>query len=446
MIAQPTHISLIAGSGEGPDEATASEQAWKGTGLTGVSLLPLQSGLLRGVRPAPLEPIHFGQLMPAISAHHSSDSADERIAAAVALGLGSQGQGVVRAVAGPGDANSKVAEAERQVKAALQAHGLSLEELHVAQAEHTVRRRGCVVAAAVLWTDVREREPDWAVEAWTPHVHCRFRVRERLFSARSEFQRIDIVDTVEFGRMLLLDHTVQTTERDEWAYHEMLAWVPLMAHPHPKRVLIVGGGDGGLLRAVLAHPDVEEAVQVEIDRHVVEACKEHMPRLSRGAFDDPRARVVYEDAFTFLERVEEPFDVALLDTTDPIGPAERLFTAEFYGRVAGALGKEGVAAAQSGSPWFQPEVIARSVEAMRSGFPTVRVYLGSVPAYPGGLWTFTLGTRGRDPLAVSEAELEERVHRLKQEARFFSPEVYRAAFALPPFIRSLLSHQESQEG
>ncbi|GEM_PF-45062 len=438
MIAQPTQISLVAGSGEGSDEATASEQAWKGAGLTGASLLPLQSGLLRGVRPAPLEPIHFGQLMPALSAHHGSAVVGERIAAAVALGLDSRGQGVVRAVAGPGDADSQVAEAERRVKSALRAHGLPLKEMHVAQAEHTVRERGCVVAAAVLWTDVREREPDWATEAWTPHVHCRFRVRERLFTARSAFQRIDIVDTVEFGRMLLLDHTVQTTERDEWAYHEMLAWVPLMVHPHPKRVLIVGGGDGGLLRAVLACPEVEEAVQVEIDRLVVEACKEHLSELSRGAFGDPRARVVYEDAFTFLERVGEPFDVALLDTTDPIGPAERLFTAEFYGRVAGALGEEGVAAAQSGSPWFQPEVIARSVSAMQSGFPTVRVYLGSVPAYPGGLWTFTLGSRGRDPLSVPEAELAERFQSLQQEARFFSPQVYRAAFALPPFVRSLL--------
>ena len=442
MIAQPTHISLVAGSGEGADESLARERAWEGAGLPGVGLLPLQSALLENIRTAPLEPIHHGQLMPAVFACYFNDTPGERIAAAVALALSDRGQGVVRAVAGPGTAAEKTAEAERRAKAALEAHGLPLAELQSAQTEHVVEEQGCVVAAAVLWTDTRESEQDdWAMEAWTPHVHCRFRVRERLFTARSPYQRIDIVDTVEFGRMLLLDHTVQTTERDEWAYHEMLAWVPLMAHPRPKRVLIVGGGDGGLLRAALAHPDVEEAVQVEIDRLVVEACRAHMPRLSQGAFDDPRARVVYEDAFTFLERVEEPFDVALLDTTDPIGPAERLFTAEFYGRVADALGEEGVAAAQSGSPWFQPEVVARSVRAMRSAFPRVRVYLGSVPAYPGGLWTFTLGTRGRDPLSVPDPELQDRFRALTkgQEARFFSPGVYRAAFALPPFIEALLN-------
>lgn len=440
MIAQPTQISLLAGSGEGSDELTARERALEGAGLSGASLLPLQSGLLRGIRLSPWESIHFGQLLPAVSAQYTSHSEGERIAAAVALGFSAEGQGIVRAVAGPGDAQTLAAEAERRAKTALEAHGLPLAELHLAQTEHVVEKRGCVVAAAVLWTDVREREhePEWVMEAWTPYVHCRFRVRERLFTARSAFQRIDIVDTAEFGRMLLLDHTVQTTERDEWAYHEMLAWVPLMAHPRPRRVLIVGGGDGGLLRAALAHPDVEEAVQVEIDRLVVEACKEHLPGLSRGAFDDPRARVVYEDAFTFLERAAEPFDVALLDTTDPIGPAERLFTAEFYGRVSKALGKDGIAAAQSGSPWFQPEVVARSVSAMRSCFPQVRVYLGSVPAYPGGLWTFTLGTRGRDPLSVPEAELKERFRALTREARFFSPEVYRAAFALPPFVQDLL--------
>jgi spermidine synthase len=204
-------------------------------------------------------------------------------------------------------------------------------------------------------------------------------------------------------------------------------------------VLIVGGGDGGLLRAVLDHPTVERAVQVEIDRLVVEASQAYLSDISAGAFEDPRAEVVYEDAFTYLERTEERFDVVLLDTTDPVGPAQRLFTAEFYGRVLAALRDGGIASAQSGSPWFQPDVVARTVEAMRAVFPVVRAYIGHVPTYPGGLWTFTLGSQGRDPLRVDASELQERFELLRTETRYFTPEIYRAAFALPPFVASLLS-------
>lgn len=439
MISTPLCISLMAGRAEGQDEPTATELAFADAGLGGVGLLPSQMTLLQGARLEPLYEPPVGQLLPAVTARFHSQTPGETIAAVVALGLSPAGHGIVRCTGGPGRAPQLEEETIAQVTSAFQARGIALKEIHTASAEQTIEEQGCVIAAAVLWDD--EREPDetrWVVETWTPHMQCRFRIRDRLFQQRSPFQHVEIVETLEFGRMLLLDHTAQTTERDQWAYHEMLAHVPMYTHPEPHRVLIIGGGDGGLLRAVLDHPTVERAVQVEIDRLVVEASKAHLPAISEGAFEDPRAEVVFEDAFTYLGRVDEEFDVALLDTTDPVGPAQRLFTAEFYGRVLAVLGDRGVASAQSGSPWFQPDVVARTVAAMRAVFPVVRPYIGNVPTYPGGLWTFMLGSRGRDPLSVDPSELRRRFKALQHETRYYTPEIYRTAFALPPFVASLL--------
>lgn len=442
MISQPICISLMAGRAEGRDEPSATELALADAGLGGAGLLPSQMTVLPGARLEPLYEPPVGQLLPAVVARCHSRTPGETIAAAVALGMSPEGHGIVRCVGRSGRAEQLEEDAVTQVEAAFQDRGIALHEIHTASAEHTIEEQGCVIAAAVLWDDARETdEKRWVMEAWTPRMQCRFRIRDRLFQQRSPFQRVEIVETLEFGRMLLLDHTVQTTERDQWAYHEMLAHVPMCTHPEPHRVLIVGGGDGGLLRAVLDHPIVERAVQVEIDRLVVEASRAYLSEISAGAFEDPRAEVIYEDAFTYLERTDERFDVVLLDTTDPVGPAQRLFTAEFYRRVRAALRDGGIASAQSGSPWFQPVVVARTAEAMRSVFPVVRPYLGHVPTYPGGLWTFTLGSLGRDPLRVDAGELQERFEMLRTETRYFTPEIYRAAFALPPFVAALLPEE-----
>jgi spermidine synthase len=440
MIEKPKYISLVTGHAEGEDALIAFETALKEAGLGQLNLVSVTPVVPAGTRFEPLYEPPAPQIAPTILAQAESATPGETIATAVALGLSPEGWGLVRTASGSDRRALELEEEARaQVQAAFEAYGQPLHELHAASIEHTVKRQGCVIAAAVLWEEeAAVAEADWVTEAWTPYTHCKFRIREHLYKARTSFQRIDIVETVEFGRMLLLDNAVQTTERDEWAYHEMLAYVPLFAHPAPRRVLIVGGGDGGLLRTVLDHPDVERVVQVEIDRQVVEASKKYLPSVSRGAFDDPRATVVYEDAFEYLERVDEPFDVALLDTTDPIGPAERLFTSEFYSRVAEALGEQGIAVAQSGSPWFQPELIARATGAMRTCFPLTRLYLGFVPTYPAGLWAFALGTRGHDPASISLEELTKRFAPLRGKTRYFTPEIYRAAFTLPPFIEDLL--------
>ena len=253
----------------------------------------------------------------------------------------------------------------------------------------------------------------------------RFEVRARLWEGRSEYQRVEIYDTVPFGRALVLDDALQTTVADEFCYHELLVHIPLLAHPNPSRVLIVGGGDGGALRHALMHP-VRQAVQVEIDELVVTACREWLPELAGGAFEDPRATLVIGDGLAYLRDVTEPFDVILVDSTDPVGPAEGLISEEFYRLCASALAPDGLLAMQTGSPLLMREELDAAAARMRNVFPIVETYLGHVPAYPGVLWSFTVGSKQLDP----------REPRREPPAgtRYYTPDGHRGAFALPAYL------------
>jgi spermidine synthase len=254
----------------------------------------------------------------------------------------------------------------------------------------------------------------------------RFQLRPSLWEGRSPYQHVEIIDTVPFGRALVLDGALQTTEADELLYHEPLVQIPLLAHPHPRRVLIVGGGDGGALRNVLMHDTVEWAVQVEIDRMVVEACREWLPGLAGGAFEHPRAELIIGDGLAYLRDVSEPFDVILVDSTDPVGPAEGLISEEFYRLAAGALSENGIFAMQTGSPLLMREELDAAAGRMRAVFPIVGTYLGHVPSYPGVLWSWTAGSKALDPSVPRRSP--------PPGLRYYTPDVHRAAFALPGYL------------
>lgn len=255
----------------------------------------------------------------------------------------------------------------------------------------------------------------------------RFRLRASLWEGRSPYQHVEIVDTVSFGRALVLDDALQTTEADEYLYHEPLVQIPLLAHPHPRRVLIVGGGDGGALRHALMHETVEKAVQVEIDELVVTACQEWLPGLADGAFQHPRAELIIGDGLAYMRDVSEPFDVILVDSTDPVGPAEGLISEEFYRLAAGALSRDGIFAMQTGSPLLMRDELDAAAGRMRNVFPIVKTYLGHVPSYPGVLWSWTAGSMTLDPSVPRR--------RPPAGLRFYTPDVHRAAFALPAYIQ-----------
>lgn len=258
---------------------------------------------------------------------------------------------------------------------------------------------------------------------------------EPVYSERSAFQKIDVYDHPYFGRVLTLDDLVQTTERDEFCYHEMLVHPALCSREPVERVLIIGGGDGGTLRHVLMHQ--VHAVMCEIDEAVVRVSREYLPSLGAGAFDDPRATLVIDDGAVLVSRHEESFDAIVVDSTDPVGPAVVLFSTEFYESCRRALRPGGVVVAQSGSPYYQGAEFQRAVQNMSVEFDTVEPYVGFVPTYPGVLWSYASGTMGERVSATSAAEVRARLDARGITTRFYTPELHRASFALPAFVDAL---------
>lgn len=283
----------------------------------------------------------------------------------------------------------------------------------------------------------------WFGERERVGLEQRIQVRGVLYEGRSDYQSIRVLDTVPFGRALILDGVLQTTETDEFIYHEMMVHPVLISLSQPERVLIIGGGDGGCLRRALEHR-LREVVQVELDRAVVEACRRYLPRVSSGAFDDPRLRLLFADGYEFVEKAQEPFDAVIVDLTDPLppGPSLRLFTAEFYQLVRRILKEDGLMVTQSSSPLLLTDELLRIYVNLKAVFPLVRVYLAPVPSYPGVLWSFTLASGGNDPLALDEATVRQRLEARGISPRYYSPQMHVASFALPPFLADLLAEPE----
>nr|BAL58091.1 spermidine synthase [uncultured prokaryote] len=261
---------------------------------------------------------------------------------------------------------------------------------------------------------------------------------EHLHSERSPYQQIDVYETSAFGRVLVLDGLLQTTEADEFCYHEMLVHVPMLSVEAPRRVLIIGGGDGGSLRHVLMHPSVERAVMCEIDERVVAASRRWLPSVSAGAFDDPRATLVFDDGASFVASSSEQWDVVIVDSSDPVGPGVVLFRHPFYRSVSERLAPGGVLAVQACSPFFQPAELHAAVTNLRAAFPDVRLYLGAVPTYPGTLWAFALAGRS---LVVDAETARRRAAERRLRTRFWTPELHASAFALPAFVQAILAGQ-----
>jgi len=258
-----------------------------------------------------------------------------------------------------------------------------------------------------------------------------------IVSERSPFQQIDIYRTPSFGHLLTLDGLVQTSEEDEFCYHEMLVHVPMLTVDVPERVLIIGGGDGGTLRHVLMHPSVRRAVMCEIDERVTELCRRHMPSIAGDAFEDPRAEVLFDDGIAYVRDGDETFDVIIVDSSDPIGPGEGLFTTAFYTDVARRLTAGGVVCVQSGSPIFQQDELHRAHQNMGAVLPEVRTFMAAVPTYPGTLWTYTIGGERVEVLApeIAAARAAERGLR----TRYWSPALQRGAFDLPQIAREVIA-------
>lgn len=272
----------------------------------------------------------------------------------------------------------------------------------------------------------------WLVDIVGPGFAQATLITDILYDHRSPFQHIRVARSPLFGRMLILDDAVQTTEQDEFAYHEMLVHLPLVSHPQPRRVLIIGGGDGGTLEEVLKHP-VDGVTLVEIDREVIEVSQRYLPAISGGAFDDPRARLLIDDGIAFMQTTGERFEVILVDSTDPTGPGVALFSPEFYAACARVLGEDGILVAQSGSLLYQQDLTALVRRHLAAAFPVVVTYWAAVPAYPGVLWTFTCGAKRVDPRSIPPDQIAQRLVSIRTQ--YYSPAAHAAALRLPALAR-----------
>ncbi len=271
----------------------------------------------------------------------------------------------------------------------------------------------------------------WFTEQQTPDLGFTCKITKTIYTAKTKYQDLAILETKQFGRMLVLDGAVQTTIADEFCYHELIAHVPLFTHPNPKKVAVIGGGDGGVIREILKHEEVEKAYLIEIDQEVIEASKKYLPEIS-CALDDKRAEVIITDGIKFVSENKNMFDVIIVDSTDPVGPAVGLFETNFYQAVYECLKEDGLFVAQTESPFYDQELIRNVFHSIKSIFPITRLYLGFIPTYPSGLWSFTMGSKKYDPLEVDISKIK------RIDTRYYNPELHKALFALPTFVKKII--------
>ncbi|MBW8350023.1 spermidine synthase [Bacillus sp. IITD106] len=271
----------------------------------------------------------------------------------------------------------------------------------------------------------------WFTEKQTDHFGITMKVKRTLHTEQTDFQLLEMVETDEWGNMLLLDGMVMTSEKDEFVYHEMVAHVPLFTHPKPERVLVVGGGDGGVIREIMKHPSVKKAVLVDIDGKVIEYSKKYLPSIAHE-LDNERVEVKVGDGFMEIAESENEYDVILVDSTEPVGPAVNLFTKGFYAGISKALKEDGIFVAQTDNPWFKADLIREVQRDVNEIFPITKLYIANIPTYPSGMWTFTLGSKRYDPLEIADS----RFHPI--ETKYYTKDLHKAAFVLPKFVSDLI--------
>ena len=266
-----------------------------------------------------------------------------------------------------------------------------------------------------------------------------FRIDKIYFEEKTKHQHLMVFHNAKFGRVMALDGIIQTTEKDEFIYHEMLTHVPIMAHGEVESVLIIGGGDGGMLREVSKHTNIKRIVQVEIDETVIDICKTYLPKHSAGAFDDPRVEIVIDDGLRFVQSTTEKFDVIISDCTDPIGPGKVLFSSPFYEACHEALTDNGIFVAQNGVAFMQPEEIITTHKKLSATFSDSFFYSAAVPTYIGGIMTFAWGAKNVQPRQKSEEALAEAFANNSIDTRYYNAAIHKASFALPQYILNFLS-------
>jgi len=286
-----------------------------------------------------------------------------------------------------------------------------------------------------------EKMEMWFSEMHTPNVKISIRIDRQLYSGQSDYQRIDVFDSTELGRFVTLDGSIIFSQADEFVYNEMVTHVPMSVHPQVKKVLIIGGGDGGVAREYCRYPEIEAIDVVEQDDMFVDVCRQFFPETAKG-FEDERVNIFYEDGLKFLRKKINEYDIIVNDSTDPFGHTEGLFTKEFYGNCYKALKDDGIMVYQHGSPFYdEDEVACRNMhrKAYRS-FPISRVYQAHIPTCPSGYWLFGFASKKYHPLSDFKPE---RFNDRKMHTDYYTTNLHMGAFMLPKYVEDLLEEEEA---
>ena len=280
----------------------------------------------------------------------------------------------------------------------------------------------------------------WFSEFHAPDVKHSIRVNRHLYSQRSEYQQIDIFETPEFGRVLALDGNVMLTERDEFIYDEMITHVPMSVHPKVKDVLVIGAGDGGVVKELARYESIERIDLVEMDPQVIEACRTYLPE-NASRLDDSRVHITYDNALRFIRRCGDRYDLIIVDSNDPFGPSEGYFTKEFYGICYHALREDGIMVNQQGSPFYKhdAEAMQRSHKRIVSTFPISRVYQAHIPTYAAGYWLFGFASKKYHPVDDFDAKKWLDLH---LRTRYYTTKLHIGAFYLPAYLEDMLKEVE----
>jgi len=278
----------------------------------------------------------------------------------------------------------------------------------------------------------------WFTENHTENVKFSIKVDKQLASVESEFQRIDVFDSYEFGKVLVLDGYVMLTEKDEFIYHEMITHVPMAVNPEIKKVLVIGAGDGGTIRELTRYNHIKAIDMVEIDKLVVDICKEHIPQTA-SKLSDERVNIFYEDGLKFVRSKQNEYDLIIVDSTDPFGPGEDLFTREFYGNCYKALKEDGILVNQHESPYYKNDAMAmqKAHQRIKSVFPVARIYQAHIPTYPSGHWLFGFASKKYDPIADIK---EEKWNSFNIKTKYYNTELHKGSFAIPNYVKELLEN------
>lgn len=277
---------------------------------------------------------------------------------------------------------------------------------------------------------------EWFSEKHSEHALFSFEIKKRLFEGQSDFQKVEIVESYEFGRVLIIDGFVMITEKDECIYHDMITHVAMATNPDIKKVLVIGGGDGGTVRELTRYQHIEEIVMVEIDSMVVEASRQFLPFTSEK-LNDPRVRLLIEDGINYVEHTQEVFDLIIVDSTDPFGPGEGLFSQDFYNDCYRILSQDGIMINQNESPFYQDTAyeMRRASQKLAATFPIMRVYQFHMPTYPSGHWLFGFASKTYDPLKDLQAE---RWQALQIYTKYYNTDLHRGCFMLPTYVKEML--------